>query len=147
MLETFLNVNEPELFYFNYGYLLGTIIVFTIIVLVKTFFFFSRRKKKASGVTVIGNNGTLTISSNAISDLIHSLERKFPALKITKVYLYENKGLYFSVEINVSFQMENEGLLGIVNNLQETVLEKLKTVFGVESITTVNIKTIKASLT
>ncbi len=147
MLEQLLNVNDSELCFFNSGYIAGTIVVIAVFILIRLIFIFIRRNKKAGGVKVATKYGSLFIATHAISDLVHSMERDFPSLKIAKVYLYENKKLYFSLEINVTFHMQEEGLPNIVTELQQSVLDKLENVFGIANVKTINVTTTKANLT
>lgn len=138
-----INMNDPELFDFQLGYVSGVFVAIAVIcavlivkIILFFMFFYPRRSK---GVFIPGASGSLFISANAITDLVRSLESDFKFIEISKVILFDRKK-YNDLELHINFDMEGGELPSIASELQSIILSKLKDTFGIDNIKEVNIK-------
>lgn len=139
----FFNIANPEFFNFRIGYLTGTIVALAAILLfivikiaVYYLLFYPRRAK---GVLIQGENGSLFISSGAITDMVKTLERNFKVISIRKVLLLDKKK-FNDLEVHIDFDMNEQDLPTITMEFQNTIIQTLKDNFGIDRIREVNIK-------
>lgn len=126
---------------FNRGFLTAIaviLLILFILLVLRLLVAFIFRTRRCSGITINGNNGDVFISSSAITSLIRSLEHEFKFVEIDKVRLYTCNRQQF-MNIQIDFDASGGGLPPLSANLQARVLSALKDVFGIESITKVNI--------
>ena len=141
-LNNLMNINSPEIFDFQLGYVSGVAVAIAVIcavllvkIIVYFLFFYPSRSK---GVSIPGASGSLFISANAITDLIKSLEEDFKFIEISKVILLDKKK-YNDIELHINFDMEGGELPSIASELQSIILSKLRDTFGIDNIKEINI--------
>ncbi len=139
--------DDIDLHGFKIGFVSAAIAIAVIAVFLKIFYFlFLKRQKQALGIHIQSENGSLFIATNAISDLIKTLEKDFQSIKIQKVALYQIAKDDFRINLEIAFNVENEGLIDITSSLQDRILGDLKNIFGITVIEQINIKIKKASI-
>ncbi len=146
-LNWLFSFDQIDLYNFKIGFIVGGVFIIISAVIAKIVaFILFRVAKQAAGISVNTENGILFISSNAISDLIKTLEKDFKTIKIQKVALYQIGSNDFSLNLEITFNAAGEGLVDISSVLQNRILNDLKAVFGITEILKIHIKVKKATL-
>ncbi len=139
--------NNIDLNSFKIGFLSATTAIAVLAILFKIWcFLFLKRQKQSSGIQIPTENGSLFIATHAISDLIKTLENDFLSIKIQKVALYQITKDTFRINLEITFNVEKDGLIDITSSLQNRILADLKNIFGITVIEEINIKIKKASV-
>ena len=103
-----------------------------------------RGNKRCHGINIVSDNGMLYITTNAMADLIKSMKSTFTHIDINRVDLTLRKGRYV-MDLMISFDMNGGELTDQVSKLRTKIVADLKAVFGIESITQINVKLRKTS--
>jgi hypothetical protein len=96
------------------------------------------RKKKCLGIKISDDSGDLFISSTAITDLVKSLKSIFPTIEVSKLDLRPTKEAY-EMNLQVTYDLRGESLSEQVIKLRQQILADVEKVFGITSITKINI--------
>jgi len=96
------------------------------------------RKKKCLGIKISDDSGDLFISSTAITDLVKSLKSIFPTIEVAKLDLRPTKEAY-EMNLQVTYDLRGESLSEQVIKLRQQILADVEKVFGITSITKINI--------
>lgn len=139
-----LHFEEIRTVSFQHGYFTGVAVSVLILLLFILLYLLLRAPVKSKGILLSTPNGTLFITSSAISDLIREVEKNFPSLKILKSVLLEKKGGPV-LDLKVNFQkMEgNLPLPVIAESLQTQISDAMKNTFGIENVKEINIEVIR----
>lgn len=133
--------SDPEIFAFQSGFLSGVIVFAVLAILIKVMvMIIFGYPKKVDGIPVEGENGTLFISSTAVSDLVESLEPSFKSVEITKVSLMKDKKRSHFVRVDVIYNIGGGDMTAIASMMQTSIITQLKEVFGISTITSVDIR-------
>lgn len=132
----------------NRDFLAGVLLVTAIAVLyiiirilLKVLF---RGKKRCHGINISSDGGQLYITTNAIADLIKSMKSTFVHIDINRVDLTRRNGNYV-ISLLISFDMNGGELTNQVSQLREKIIADLKSVFGIENVSQINVKLKKTS--
>jgi len=115
------------------GIVLGTVVcaVASLLFLLLVRLICGPARVSAFSYTVPG--GRITIRASAVSTMICSLEKSFPEFVLVSVGLFRKKGQIF-LKVVVDYRPVNRAFPELVTLFQETVQEKLKTNFGIETV-------------
>lgn len=129
----------PDTFYiFLQGMFWALILLAFLFILMSFLWLIFHKSRKVSGVTLDTERGSLFISASAISDLIYSLDEKFPELEITRVRLVRSgKGL--AVQVKVFYAAAGQSMLSLTESFQNSAAELLKSAFGIENISRIDL--------
>ena len=130
----------PDTFYFVLLGMFWTLAILFVICLIGVIFWLIIRKNRSiSGISLQASHGSLFISSNAISDLLYSLDDSFPQLEITRVRLIRD-GNALAVQVKVYFSALSEiPMIRLTEEFQAKALELLKNSFGIENISRIDL--------
>jgi len=78
-------------------------------------------------------NGLITVRASAVTSLIFSLEKDFSELAVISAGLYRKKDLV-SLKVVVDYRQGARPFPEVVSLFQQSVLEKLKDSFGIETV-------------
>lgn len=124
---------------FEKGIIYGAVGIIVIFIIVKLIIRGCRgRYRKSSGIETFGEKGQFFVSSQAISDLIKTLEPEFQCLTVAKTVLLKHRSRY-NLRIVANLNGSNISFHNIVNLFQERVLASVSNSFGIESITSVDL--------
>ena len=132
------NSATPEDGFLTGIYFTAAVIVIYIIIRV-VFAIFSRGKKRCHGISILSDNGQLYITTNAISDLIKSMKSSFTHITINRVDITRKSGTYV-LDLLITFDMNGGGLTNQVSLLREKIIVDLKSIFGIETVSEINVK-------
>lgn len=122
------------------GYITGAVISLTAVLMVKVLFsLFSRYPKRALGINIKGDNGDIFISSNAIINMIRKMEPDFKFIKINKLQLMDYKNSQ-KLLLKICYDTDGGHLPSLIADYQSMILDKLNSVFGINSITEINFR-------
>ena len=130
----------PDTFYYVLLGMFWTLAILFVICLIGVVFWLIIRKNRSiSGISLQASHGSLFISSNAISDLLYSLDDSFPQLEITRVRLIRD-GNALAVQVKVYFSALSEiPMIRLTEEFQAKALELLKNSFGIENISRIDL--------
>ena len=130
----------PDTFYYVMLGMFWTLAILFVICLIGVVFWLIIRKNRSiSGISLQASHGSLFISSNAISDLLYSLDDSFPQLEITRVRLIRD-GNALAVQVKVYFSALSEiPMIRLTEEFQAKALELLKNSFGIENISRIDL--------
>lgn len=134
--DSFIKFIQVNPFYFGYFTGLAVFVVCAIIVFI---LFMILRTKRVSWLLMRTDRGALSISANAISDLVKSLESEFTNLDIKRVLIFKKRSSNY-LEIVIRFAHGKAPLPATVSRLQKRALQILEESFGVSSISNVKVK-------
>ena len=139
MIARFFPSLPPESVYlFLLGMFWALILLVVLFLLTGFFWLLLRRSRKLSGITLNTQHGTLFIAASAISDLIYSLDDSFPDLEILRVRLIRD-GKDLAVQVKVYYAAGGQSMLALTEAFQAKATEMLKTAFGIENISRIDL--------
>lgn len=140
MIARFFPSLSPDTVYiFLLGMFWALILLVVLILLAGFFWLLIRRSKTVSGITLNTQHGTLFIAASAISDLIYSLDERFPDLEILRVRLIRD-GKDLALQVKVYYAANGQqSMLALTEDFQSKTSELLKTAFGIENISRIDL--------
>ena len=140
MIARFFPSLPPDAVYLFLLGMLWTLILLVVLLLLAGFFLLLfRRSRKVSGITLNTPHGTLFIAASAISDLIYSMDESFPDLEILRVRLIRD-GKDLAVQVKVYYAANGQSsMLALTEDFQTKASELLKTAFGIENISRIDL--------
>ncbi len=137
------NFDNESLLIFKQGYTLGILVVtgltISYLFLRLTYKIFKATQRKCNGITIHYGQGQLSITTNAISDLIKSAKNSFKAIDISKVEILKHKKNYI-INLQIIFDMSGGKLTDQIILLEQKIKNDLRTVFGIDNVSNINIK-------
>ncbi|MBO4647865.1 MAG: hypothetical protein J5806_06875 [Lentisphaeria bacterium] len=118
------------------GWALILLVVFFILIIILCLIF--HKSDKVSGITLDTPHGSVFIAATAISDLIYSLDETFPDLEITHVKLIRKKE-EITIRVKVFYAAGGQSMLALTEAFQNKALEMLKTSFGIDNISRIDL--------
>lgn len=125
---------------FNRGYLAALALVLALIValmILKLVWFIAFRTRRASTVTVRHPDGDIVVSREALAEAVSRELLNYPELQLRKLRLFRRGGNYM-LTLLCEFRGV-AGVPGIASELRTKIREKLKQLFGLESLKSVKI--------
>ena len=127
--------------YSSHPFLTGAVLGVVVCAVVILVFFLVTRLFGAAKVSAFSypvTNGRITIRSSAVISLIFSLEKDFSEFVIVGANLYR-KGESVSMRVVVDYRQGGRPFPAAVSLFQQTVLDKLREVFGVKTVKQIEI--------
>ena len=124
---------------FRVGYVWGVLVVLILLISVKIihYWLFCKRRK-VHEIKILGEGGSLFVSSSAIGDMVKFVGAAFEYIDISKVSLWEGKyGVV--MDINVSYDMHAARFPDLANKLKAAIRENLEGRLGIDSIKFIDI--------
>lgn len=139
-------VLTPDTAYiFLLGMFCALVLLVFLFILVGILWLIFHRSHGIPGITLETSNGTLFIASAAISDLIYSLDEHFPNLEITRVRLLKDRDA-LAVQVKVLYTAHGQSMLALTEDFQIKAMELLKSSFGIENISKIDLIVPKSRL-
>ena len=139
MIARFFPSLSPDTVYiFLLGMFWALILLVVLMLLAGFFWLLIHRSKAVSGITLNTQQGTLFIAASAISDLIYSLDERFPDLEILRVRLIRD-GKDLAIQVKVYYASSGQSMLALTEDFQTKAAELLKTAFGIENISRIDL--------
>lgn len=91
------------------------------------------RMPRVSSFSYSVAQGRITVRAAAVNSLIFSLGKEFPELDVISAGLYRKKDLVF-LKVAVDYRQGARPFPEVVSLFQQSVLEKLKDSFGIETV-------------
>ncbi len=136
----FIESPSESLSNFNMGFVAGVLVFFVLALLTRLIFFlFFSNMNRSSGITINALKGKIFISSGAVSDIVKISASAFHEVRIEKIFLMKEKELLY-IDIFISIMNSKDPLTGVIELLQNRVLETLNERLGINSVRTVNVK-------
>lgn len=107
------------------------------------FILFKRYPKKVKELELSGEKGSLILTARSISDLVKALAPNSHSIHIKKVALFELKNNY-SIKIQADYNIDGDNLPDIKEEVEELILDTLKSKYGIANIKYVTIRLEKA---
>ena len=126
-------------YYFLLGMFWAMVLLFIVCLIGMIIWLIIRKSRSVSGIYLPAAHGSLFISSTAISDLLYSLDDSFPQLEIIRVKLIRD-GQSLAVQVKVYYSATSEiSMFQLTESFQTKALEILKTSFGIDNISRVDL--------
>ena len=125
---------------FNRGYLAALALVLALVLalmILKLVWFIAFRTRRASTVTVPHPDGDLVVSRDALAEAVSRELDGYPELQLRKLRLFR-RGKYYLLTLLCEFNGA-DGVPGIASELRTKLRERLKQLFGLESLKSVKI--------
>lgn len=140
LFDLLLNAKDLDLQNFKHGFFAGVIIfaVLAIIIRLAILIFFSGGDKKSMGIKISNENGSIIISTTAVSDLVKAVGNSIKHVEVSKVKLFESskdKSLYLEVHLIMGGSDTKFGELS--NELQQKIINVVRDRFGADCIKSV----------
>lgn len=125
---------------FNRGYLAALVLVLALVVallILKFVFFLMFRTRRAANVTVKSPDGDIVVTRDAVCEaVVRELER-YPELELRKLRLFR-RGKAYLLTLDCEFR-GSRGVPEVAERLRSQLREKLKELFGIESLRSIGI--------
>ena len=146
LYQWLLNSGQNELLLnFKAGYLTGVMFVVALLIIIKICqVVFFNPHKRVKEVIIPGGNGSLVISSGAISDMVQAVVcTKFKCITINKIILWRGQqGI--AMELQGSYDIDGGRLPEVAAEMRDAILKNLDGQLGIDTVKEVipNIKKI-----
>jgi hypothetical protein len=128
--------SQESLITFLIGVLCGLLLVIAVCILLRIIVLLCRRGKKIPFLELPTDHGNVRISAAAISDLVHTVSNRHPALEAERAVLTREKGVlllrvkaWYSAEGNLE-----RSLVDCSKAFQEDVLATLEKAMGISTV-------------
>ena len=141
VLGRFLSLFSPaEPSAWHEGYVTGVLTLALLLLCCLLIWLIFSHRRALRGVVLPSANGSIFISARSISDLVKSLDADFDGIAIRRVALVERKKSLV-VELNLICQLAStsRNMQEVIEALQAKVLESLKSVFGISTVSRVDV--------
>ena len=138
LAKLFPGLTPENIYIFLQGMFWALVLIAVLFILVMIVWLIGRRSRKVAGVTLATPHGSLFIAATAVSDLIYSLDERFPDLEIISVNLVRS-GDEIVVRVKVFYAAGGQSMLELTENFQNKALELLKTAFGIDNISRIDL--------
>ena len=126
--------SQESLITFGIGALCGLLLVILACMLLHGVFLLCRRGKKIPFLELATDHGNVRISAAAVSDLVHTVSNRHPALETERAVLIREKGILL-LRVKVYYSAEgNLPLVDCSKAFQEDVLATLEKTLGVSEV-------------
>ena len=138
ILKIFPSLTADTLYAFLLGMFWALALLFLLVLLLIILWLIFRRNHSVSGITLETQRGSVFIAASAISDLLYSLDDHFPELEILRIRLIrDSKNL--AVQVKVFYSAGGQSMQVLAEAFQTKALELLKTSFGIENISRIDL--------
>ncbi len=122
------------------GYVCGVLTLALLLLCCMLLWTVFTHRRALKGIVLSSANGSILISARSISDLVKSLDAEFQGIAIRKVSLIQRKKRLV-IELNLICQLgaSSGNVQESIESLQAKVLEALKQVFGIATVSQVNV--------
>ncbi len=122
------------------GYVTGVLTLALLLFCCMLLWLIISHRRALKGVVLPSSNGSIFISVRSISDLVKSLDADFDGIVIRRVALVERKKSLV-IELNLICQLgpSSHNMQAMIEALQAKVLESLKSVFGIATVSRVDV--------
>ena len=128
-----------EMLNFRYGFLAGIIITLILLLLVKFLIFrLFFRKNKITEITIPKEGGDLTVSSNAVIDLIKIVSSDFEYLTVSKAFITKS-GSSYTIYIEVKYDISGTPFMELCHTFQEEINKNIEARLGIKNINDIKI--------
>lgn len=138
LMKLFPSLTPEIIYHFLLGMFCALAILVVLLVLAVLCWLIFRKSRNVSGITVNTEHGTLFIAASAISDLVYSLDDRFPDLEIIRVQLIRD-GKELAIQIKVFYAANGQSMLALTESFQQKASELLKSAFGIENISRIDL--------
>lgn len=126
--------SQENLIIFVMGALCGLLLVIVMCILLRIVVLLCRKNKKVPGIGLETERGNVFISAAAISDLVHTVSGRHPALETEKALLTRENDLLV-LNVKACFSAEGEvSLMECSKAFQEDVLSSLEKTMGITAV-------------
>lgn len=126
--------SQENLIIFVMGALCGLLLVIAVCILLRLIVLLCRKSRRVPGVELETERGTVFISAAAISDLVHTVSGRHPALETEKAVLTRDKDLLV-LNVKACYAAESESsLMECSKAFQEDVLSSLEKTMGITAV-------------
>ena len=138
ILKLFPSLTADTLYAFLLGMFWALALLVLLFLLLIILWLIFRRNHSVSGITLETQRGSVFIAASAISDLLYSLDDHFPELEILRIRLIrDSKNL--AVQVKVFYSAGGQSMQVLAEAFQTKALELLKTSFGIENISRIDL--------
>ena len=140
-LDRFLALFSPaEPSAWHEGYVTGVLTLALLLLCCMLIWLVLTHHRALRGIVLPAANGSIFISARSISDLVKSLDADFDGIAIRRVALVERKK-NLVIELNLICQLgpSSRNMQEMIEALQVKVLESLKSVFGIATVSRVDV--------
>jgi len=138
ILKLFPSLTADTLYAFLLGMFWALVLLALLVLLLIVLWLIVRRNHSVSGITLETQRGSVFIAASAISDLLYSLDDHFPELEILRIRLIrDSKNL--AVQVKVFYSAGGQSMQELAEAFQTKALELLKTSFGIENISRIDL--------
>ena len=131
--------NSRDLLNFKQGYLTAVVVIFGLTIIFLFLRYVYRYPRRSRGVEIKGSNGSIFITSGAISDLVKSIGDEYELIEISKVSLLEDKDLsYLELQVNIENDKESS-FITLSDDIQNNIITTLKERFGINNVNQVKL--------
>ena len=122
------------------GYVTGVLTLALLLLCCMLIWLVLTHHRALRGIVLPAANGFIFISARSISDLVKSLDADFDGIAIRRVALVERKK-NLVIELNLICQLgpSSRNMQEMIEALQAKVLESLKNVFGIATVSRVDV--------
>lgn len=134
---------------FKDGYICGLTVALAVIaalLLLRIVIAWIFRERRCKGIEVKEADGDLFVSSDAVGEVINSLQKEFEFIHIDKLYLY-TRGRRHKVLLHVTFNTDGGGMPEQFARLKQRIKGAMEDVFGITSISKISVHCRKVSIT
>ena len=125
---------------FNRGYLAALVLVLALtaaLLILKFILFMAFRTRRASAVTVESPEGDIVVTRDALGEAVDRELEAYPELYLRKLRLFR-RGKAYMLTLNCEFRGA-DGVPDVAGRLRPQLKEKLKQLFGFETLRSIRI--------
>jgi len=138
LTKLFPGLTSETIYFFLQGMFWALILMVAFFILITIIWLIVHKSHKVSGISLNTSHGSLFIAATAISDLIYSLDERFPDLEIIRVNLVRS-GEEISIRVKVFYAAGGQSMLELTEAFQSKAMEMLKTSFGIDNISRIDL--------
>ncbi|MBQ9336225.1 MAG: hypothetical protein IJS14_02870 [Lentisphaeria bacterium] len=138
LVKLFPALTQENIYVFLQGMFWALVLLAVLFVLTGLLLLMFRRSSSVSGITLETPRGSLFIAASAISDLIYSMDESFPDFEISRVKLIRDKTA-FAIQVKVLYNSSGKSMLELTESFQVKALELLKSSFGIENVSRIDL--------
>ena len=141
LLDLLLSAKDIDLQNFKHGFFAGVIIfaILAVILRLLIFFLFSKGEKKSKGIKISNENGSIIISSGAISDLVKAVGNSTKHVEVSKVKLLESEDKSLYLEVHMIMGGTDTKFGDLSNELQQRIINTIKDRFSADCVKSVSV--------
>ena len=138
LVKLFPTLTQENIYIFLQGMFWALVLLAILFVFFGLLLLICRRSRSVAGITLETTRGSLFIAASAIADLIYSMDERFPDFEISRVRLKRDRD-GFAIQVKVMYSSSGISMLELTEAFQEKALELLKSSFGIENVSRIDL--------